>query len=48
MNNIQRADVTLLPVLWMTKLQFATHRFVRGHFYSSGPRHSLGRKPLEL
>jgi hypothetical protein len=26
MNNIQRADVTLLHVLWMTKLQFATHR----------------------
>src|SRR5260370_18300073 len=25
MNNIQRADVTLLHVLWMTKLQFATH-----------------------
>jgi hypothetical protein len=26
MNNIQRADVALLHVLWMTKLQFATHR----------------------
>ena len=24
MNNIQRADVTLLHVLWMAKLQFAT------------------------
>jgi hypothetical protein len=28
MNNIQRADVTLLHVLWMTKLQFATHSYV--------------------
>jgi hypothetical protein len=25
MNNIQRADVTLLHLLWMTKLQFARH-----------------------
>jgi hypothetical protein len=26
MNNIQRADVTLLHGLWMTKLHFARHR----------------------
>jgi hypothetical protein len=29
MNNIQRADVTLLHVLWMTRLQFATHQSSR-------------------
>jgi hypothetical protein len=27
-NNIQRADVTLFQVLWMTKLQFARHTLI--------------------
>jgi len=40
MNNIQRADVTLLHVLWMAKLQFATDR-IYGHVVGNAQREAV-------
>jgi hypothetical protein len=41
MNNIQRADVTLLLGLWMTKLHFARHRSMQFPFDKPLPLLSL-------